>query len=100
MFFDEGDEISRGVAGERRFGKVGIRGEEVLRLAMNVGEVAVASAGNEDFLTDAVGVLEDGDAAAALARLDGAQQARSAAADYQNVEFLRQDFPRAVRGLR
>jgi len=41
-------------------------------------------------------VFEDGDAAATLARFDGAQQAGSAAADYQNVKFLRQDFPRAV----
>jgi len=75
---------------------VGIRGEEILRLAMNVGEVAASAAGDEDFLADAVGVFEDGDAAATLARFDGAQQAGSAAADYQNVKFLRQDFPRAV----
>jgi len=93
MFLDEGEKVHGGVAGEGRFGEVGIRGEEILRLAMNVCEIAAAAAGDEDFLADAVGVLEDGDAAAALARFDGAQQAGSAAADYQNVEYLRQDAP-------
>ncbi len=72
MFFDEGEEIRGSVAGQGGFGEVGIRGEEILRLAMDVGEVAAASAGDEDFLADAVGVFEDGDATAALARFDGA----------------------------
>ena len=72
---------------------MGIGGEEVLRLAVNVGEVAAASAGDEDFLADAVGVFKDGDATATLAGLDGAQQTGSATADDQNVEFLRQEIP-------
>src|SRR5208337_4580492 len=97
MFFDEGEEVCGGVACQGGFGEVGIRGEEILRLAMNVGEVAAAPAGDEDFFADAVSVFQDGDAAAALARFDGAQQACSAAADYQNVEFLRQEAPQGVR---
>jgi len=100
MLFDEGEEVRGGVAGQGGFGKVGIRGEEILRLAMNVSEVAAASAGDEDFFADAIDVLEDGDATAALAGFDGAEEAGSAAADYQNVEFLRQGVPRAARGSR
>ena len=72
MLFDEGEEVRGGVAGQGGLGKVGIGGEEILRLAMDVGEIAAASAGDEDFLADAVGVLQDRDAAAALARFDGA----------------------------
>ncbi len=98
MFFDEGEEISRRVAGQSGFGEVGIGREEILRLTMDVGEVAAASAGDEDFLADAVGVFEDGDATAELARFDGAQQAGCAAADDQDVEFLGQDAHRAVTG--
>ena len=81
MFFDEGEEVRRGVAGQSGFGKMGIGGEEILRLAMNVREVAAASARDEDFLADAVGVFEDGDAAAVLARLNSAHQAGGAASD-------------------
>jgi hypothetical protein len=39
---------------------------------MNVGEVAATSAGDEDFFADAVGVLEYGNAASALAGFDDA----------------------------
>lgn len=47
-------------------------------------------------LHGAASVFEDGDAAAALARFDGVQQAGSAAADHQSVEFLRRVGPQAV----
>ncbi len=99
MLFDEGDEIRGGVAGQGGFGEVGIGGEEILRLAMDVGEVAAASAGDEDFLADAVGVFEDGDATAALGGFDGAEQAGGAGADYQNVELMRQKSPLEMRGI-
>ncbi len=49
-----------------------IRRDEIFRRAMNVGEVAASSAGDEDFFADAVGVIEKGDAASALAGFDGA----------------------------
>ena len=86
MFFDEGDEIGGSVAGEGGLGEVGIRREEIFRPAMNVGEVAAASAGDEDFFADAVGVFEDGDAAAALAGFDGAHEAGSAGTENEHIE--------------
>jgi hypothetical protein len=49
---------------------VRIRGNEVFRLTVDVCEVAASSTGDEDFLADAVGVFEDGDAAPALAGFD------------------------------
>ena len=90
VLFHQGDEIGRRVAGQSGFGEVGIGGEEILRLAMDVGEVAAASAGDEDFLADAVGVFEDSNAAATLGGFEGAEEAGCAAADYQDVELMRQ----------
>jgi hypothetical protein len=55
---------------------------------MNVGEVAAPAAGDENFLSDAVGVLEHRDAAASFAGFDGAHQSRGARAEDDCVELL------------
>jgi hypothetical protein len=81
MFIDESEKVVGGETGESGFGEVGIGGEEILRRGMSVGEIAPASAGDEDFLANAVGMLEDGDAAAALACLDGAKEAGGTGAE-------------------
>jgi len=82
VFFYQSDEIGGCVAGQGGFGEVGIGGKKILRLTVGVGEVAAASAGDEDFLADAVGVFEDCDAAAALGGFDGAEEAGGAGADH------------------
>ena len=86
MLLDQRDEIRGRVAGQRRLGEMRIRREEILRLAVQVGEIAAAAAGNQNLLAQSVGVLEDRDAASALAGLDGAHQARRASAENQCVE--------------
>ena len=58
MLFDESDEIRGSEAGESGFGEMRIGGEEIFRRGVDVGEVAAATAGDEDFFADAVGVLE------------------------------------------
>ncbi len=88
MRFDETDEIGGRVAGERGFAEMGIGGEEVFGAAMEVGEVAAASAGDEDFLAGAFGVIEHGEAAPALAGFDGAHQAGGAGAENDGVKRL------------
>ncbi len=65
-----------------------IRREEILGLAVKVGEIAAAAAGDENLLAQAVGVFEDGDTASALAGFDGAHQAGRAAAENQCVEDM------------
>jgi hypothetical protein len=60
---------------------VGIGGKEVFRRGMNVCEIAAAAAGDEDFLANAVGMFDYCDAAAALACLDGAEEAGGAGAE-------------------
>ena len=52
---------------------------------MQVGEVAAASAGDEDLLANAFGVFQHGDARAALAGLDGAHQSGRASAEDDRV---------------
>jgi hypothetical protein len=58
MLFDESDEIRGGEPGESRFGEVRIRREKIFGSSMEIGEVAATTAGNKDFLADAVSVLE------------------------------------------
>ena len=49
-----------------------IGGEEVFYAAVEIGEVAAATAGDQNFLPQAVGMFEHRDAAAAFASFDGA----------------------------
>lgn len=81
MFFKESKKIGGGEAGERGFGEVGICGNKIFRRGVNVGEIAAATAGDENFFADAVGVLEDGDSAATLPCLNGAEEASGAGAE-------------------
>jgi hypothetical protein len=92
VFFDEGDEIGGGVSGQGGFGEVGILREEIFRLAINIGEVAAASAGDEDFFADFFGVFQEEDATVALAGLDGAEEAGGAGTEDDDVE-VGQEWP-------
>jgi hypothetical protein len=80
MFISESNEIVGRETGKGGFGKVGIGGNKVFRRGMNVREIAATTAGDENFLPNAVGVFDDGHAAAAFARLDGAKEACGACA--------------------
>jgi len=86
---DEGEEVLRAVAGEGGLGEVGVLREEVGGGAVDVGEVAAASAGNEDFAAGLAAVFEKGDAAAALAGSGGAHQAGCARAEDNDIELAR-----------
>ena len=76
---DQGDEIGWCVTRQCGFGKMRVGGKEVFRLAIEVGEIAAAAAGDEDLLADAVRVFEDSDASATFSGFAGAQQSRRAA---------------------
>lgn len=89
MLFDESDEICGGEAREGRFGKMRIGREEIFGRAIDVGEIAAASAGDEDFLAEAVGAFEDGDAAATLPCFDGAEKTGGTGTENDRVEFAR-----------
>jgi len=80
MLADESDEVGGCVAGERGAGEVGIFGDKIVGGAVEVGEVAAASAGDEDFFADAIGALDERDAAATLGRFGGAEETGGAGA--------------------
>ncbi len=64
--------------------------EEIFRTAVDVREVATAAAGDEDFFSDAIGTLEDGDAASSFAGFSRAEKASGTCAEDQSVKFVRQ----------
>jgi len=91
MTLNQGNEVRRRVAGERRFGKMPIGGEEVVRASVNIGEIAAASAGDEDLPARPIGTLEHGDAPAAAASFDSSHEASSAGAEDDDVEGVAGD---------
>jgi hypothetical protein len=88
VLFNQGDEIGGRVACQGGFCEVWIRGKKIFRTAMNVGEVAAAAAGDENLFAQAVGALEDGDAASTFAGFDGAHKAGGASAKDQCIETM------------
>ena len=91
VFFDQRDEVGRFVPGQGGFREVRIRGIEIFRPAMEVREIAAASAGDQDFLAGAIGTFQDGDAPAAFARLDRAHQPGGSGAQNYRIEFVDHD---------
>lgn len=55
---------------------------------MQICEIAAPAARHEDFLANAVGVLEYTNTAAALRRSDGAKQARGTTADDRDIQLV------------
>ena len=98
MFFNQSGEIGGRVTGEGGFRKVFVCGEEVFRPAMQVGEIAPASAGDQDFLADAVGALQHRDTAPAFAGFYGAEQTRGPCAKNQSVKLMHQGKLSSDRG--
>ena len=88
MLLDQIYEVCGSASGEGGFTKVRILGDEIFRLAMNIGEVAAATTGNEYLLTDALSALQHRDPASALAGFDGAHQAGRACAQNNHIEIL------------
>jgi hypothetical protein len=85
MAFNQGDEVGRCVASQRRFGKVWIRGDEVFGAAMKIREIAAAAAGDKDFFACTRGTLEDGHAPTALPCFNGAHQACGTSAENYGI---------------
>ena len=86
VLFHQGYKILRRVARQRRFREVRIRGDEILRPAVKIREIAAPAPRNQNFLSGSLRVLQDCDAPAAFPSLDRAQQSRGAGADDQHVK--------------
>src|ERR1035441_9595927 len=87
MFFDEAHEVRRSVAGERRLGEVSIGRKKVLRAGVEVGEIAAAAAGDQDFLADSIRAFEHQNTAAQLAGFNGTHQASRAGSENDDGAF-------------
>lgn len=88
VFFNERDEILRGVASQCGFGEVGIGGEKILRRAVEVRKIATATTGDENLFADAVSVIENSNALAAFRGFDGAHQASGTSSENDCVKFV------------
>ncbi len=86
MLFDEGKKITRCETGQCGFGEMRIGGEEIFGRGVDVGEIAAAASGDENFLADTVSMFDHRNTPAALACFDRAEEAGSASTKNQNVE--------------
>ena len=82
---DEFEEVRGLIESECGFGEVRVVGEEAIGRAMNVGEVAAATSGDEDFAAGLGVVFEQDNAAAALSGDGGAHEAGGAGAEDDGV---------------
>jgi hypothetical protein len=99
MPLDERDEVPRRIAGERRACEVRIGGEETVRSAVDVCEIAAAAAGDEDLFANAVGMIEDEDTAAALTCGDGGHETSCTGAEDEGIAcFFVMSCVKWVRG--
>src|SRR5580658_8278589 len=65
-----------------------IRGDEILRPRIDVGEIAAPAAGDQDFLASPLGTLDQRDPPPAPAGFDRAHEPRSPSAKNENIESL------------
>jgi hypothetical protein len=91
MLFDQRNEIRGRVPCQRGFREVFICGNEILRLAMNVGEITAPPAGDQNLLPDSIGALKHGDTPPAFAGLYRAKQTGGPSAKNQGVKFAHQE---------
>jgi hypothetical protein len=66
---------------------------------MNIGEVASAASGDQDFFTDAFCVVEQDDASSAASGLERAHQAGRASSQDDDINLLHADSPLNSCGL-
>src|SRR5579872_767689 len=86
MLLHQCEEIGRRITGQRRLGKMRIRGEEIFCRAMNVGEVTSAAAGDQNFFSATVRAFQESNATPTFSGFDGAHQAGGTTAENKDVE--------------
>ena len=87
VFFDQRDEVRRGVSPHRALGEVRIGRDIAPRHRADIGEVAAPASRNQDLLAHFVGVIDDQHAFAALPRHRGTHQPSAAAAQNDRIIF-------------
>jgi len=87
VFVDQLEEVARGVERQRGFREVWIVGEKTIRFAMDIGEIAAASARDEDLTAGQAAVVEQRNAAAVLACDSSAHEACGSGSQNDRVKF-------------
>ncbi len=82
------DEILLGVAGQRRLAEVGILRQVGVSARLVVGEVATATATDEDLAARLLGVVEHQHGAATVARLRCTHQSGRTGPDHHHIDLL------------
>ncbi len=85
VLLDQRDESIGPVTGQRRFAEVGVRGEIIFRSRVQVGEIAAAATGDENFTADPFTAFQHEHGASATARGDRRHQSGRAGADHHHV---------------
>jgi hypothetical protein len=88
MSFDESNEIRGSVPRQRGFGEVGIRGYKILRVAIQIGEIAASAAGDQNLFAGTLAALQNGHTAPAFAGFDGAEESRGSRAKHYSIKFV------------
>src|SRR5258708_863462 len=88
MLLYQRDEVRWSVGGQCRLGKMRVRREEIFRQAMEVGKVAAAAPGDQNFLADASGTFQHRHEFPALAGLDGAHEPGGPASEDDDIKLL------------
>ena len=73
---------------QRRFGEVGIGGEKIAGLRVQIGKVRAAAAGDEDLFARPLRALQHCDPATAPTRFDRGHQARGARAEDEDIRTV------------
>jgi hypothetical protein len=89
MFFDQGNEIRRRIPGQRGFCEVRVRGDEVFRRAIKIGEITAPAAGDENLLAGAIRAFQKRDPAPTFAGFDCAHEPGSSGAKNYSITMMK-----------
>src|SRR6185437_11949060 len=88
VFGNQCKKILRSISGQRRLAEMWIRGNKVFWSAMDIGKVAAASAGDEDFLPNLVRVIQHSNPLPMLPSLNRAHQPSRAGTENEDIENI------------
>jgi predicted RNA binding protein YcfA (HicA-like mRNA interferase family) len=89
MFFDQGNEIRRRILGQRGFCEVRVRGNEVVRRAIKVGEITAPTAGNENLCAGTIRAFQKCHVAPTFAGFDCAHESGGSRAKNHRIAMIK-----------
>src|SRR5206468_12008533 len=87
VLFDERNKVRRCVSNQRRFAEVWIGGKKVLRVRVDISEVATPAARDGDFLSDSIRMFQNQDSTPALAGFNRTKKTGGSSANHDDIPF-------------